>query len=40
MRRSAALLLAAVLLPPGARAQTGGETFGESIDVRAREVNA
>ena len=40
MRRSAALLLAAVLLPLDAPAQTGGETFGESIDVRVVNVEA
>src|SRR5215218_1190856 len=44
MRRPAVLLLAAVLLPLAAPAQTnedtGEETFGESIDVRVVNVEA
>src|SRR5688500_153977 len=40
MRKPAVLLLAAVLLPLSAPAQTGEETFGESIDVRVVNVEA
>jgi hypothetical protein len=38
MRRPAVLLLAAVLIPLAVPAQTGEETFGESIDVRVVNV--